>query len=120
MRRQSEYTLRLCRPYKASKHSASPCLARSIASCSEIPLAKIFLAVVKLVYSVSCPVRCKDGGTSLPDTGGDRVSEHCPSFVSKRTRAVVVDHFPVCRPTVRTLDHQFPQVGLYKALQFTG
>ena len=28
MRRQSEYTRRLCRLYKASKHSESPCLAR--------------------------------------------------------------------------------------------
>ena len=41
--------------------SASPCLPRSITSCSEIPLAKIFLAVVKLVYSVCRQVRCNHG-----------------------------------------------------------
>src|SRR5215469_8578593 len=55
MRKQSEYTRRLCIPYNASKHSASPCCARAIASCSDMPLASTFFAVVKLSTSAPAP-----------------------------------------------------------------
>src|SRR5271165_2717990 len=46
IRRQSGYTRRLCSPYKASKDSASPCWARAIASCSDMPLDQNFPAIV--------------------------------------------------------------------------
>src|ERR1035441_744131 len=87
MRRHSEYTRRLCRPYKASKHSESPCLARSIASCSEMPLARIFLAVVKWMYSVCCQIRCQDGSSPLPGTGGYRILKHGPLRARHRCRS---------------------------------
>ena len=47
MRKHNEYTRRLCRLYRTSKASASPCLARSIASASESPSPCGFLAPVK-------------------------------------------------------------------------
>src|SRR6266852_2455251 len=47
MRKHSEYTRRLCRLYKSWKASASPCLARSIASASETLSPCSFLASVK-------------------------------------------------------------------------
>src|SRR5207244_12219005 len=47
IRRHSEYTRRLCRLYRISNASASPCLARSIASASESLSPCGFLASVK-------------------------------------------------------------------------
>src|SRR5580698_9307487 len=55
MRKQSEYTRRLCSPYKASNDSASPFCARSIASCSDTPFARIFLAIVNFYVPVLLP-----------------------------------------------------------------
>src|SRR4051794_34248342 len=51
MRRHSEYTRRLCSPYRASNDSESPPLALSIASASEMPEARIFFACVNSPYS---------------------------------------------------------------------
>src|SRR6266852_9452328 len=47
MRKHSEYTRRLCRLYNSWKASASPCLARSMASASESLSPCSFLASVK-------------------------------------------------------------------------
>jgi hypothetical protein len=66
--------------------SVSPCLARPIASCSEIPLARIFLAVVKIGLLDLLPGSMQPRRTPLPGTGGDKILGHCPSFVSKRGR----------------------------------
>ena len=59
MRRHSEYTRRLCRLYSDSKASASPCLARSIASASESLPCCFFASVKSSFPAASCQMRRK-------------------------------------------------------------
>src|SRR6266853_1716959 len=70
MRRHSEYTRRLCSPYRPSKDSASPLLARSIASASVSPDATIFFACVNLPLSGRFPLGCGNVAASLSSRRG--------------------------------------------------
>src|SRR5207253_936139 len=68
MRKQSEYTRRLCRPYKASNEAASPRLARSIASASVIPPARIFFACVNGSLIQAAPLEMRQSSWTVVST----------------------------------------------------
>ena len=58
IRRQSEYTRRLCSAYSASNDAASPALARSMASASVSPGTRVFFGCVNLPFQAVTNLRC--------------------------------------------------------------